>query len=134
MQVEHHGWHSDRLDRGLGLRVYGHYGAPILVFPTSGGDEWEYERMGMVGALAHHVDSGRVKLFCVGSVNNEGWLNEGAHPRHRSWVQAMYDADANNAQIGIYTQLLHDQAVIASGAKLADPAGFATRVNALLAD
>jgi esterase/lipase superfamily enzyme len=92
MQVEHHGWHSERLGRGLGVRVYGHYGAPILVFPTSGGDEWEYERQGMVAALAHHVDDGRVKLFCVGSVNGEGWLNEGAHPRHRSWVQAMYDA------------------------------------------
>jgi esterase/lipase superfamily enzyme len=91
MQVEHHGWHSERLGRGLGIRVYGHWGAPILVFPTSGGDEWEYERQGMVEALAHHLDAGRVKLFCVGSVNGEGWLNEGAHPRHRSWVQAMYD-------------------------------------------
>ena len=92
MQVEHHGWHSDRLGRGLGIRVYGHYGAPILVFPTSGGDEWESENMGMVEAIAHHIDAGRVKLFCVGSVNNEGWLNEGAHPRHRSWVQSNYDA------------------------------------------
>ena len=92
MQVEHHGWHSDRLGRGLGLRVYGHYGAPFLVFPTSGGDESECEGMGMVEALGHHIDAGRIKLFCVGSVNNEGWLNEGAHPRHRSYVQAMYDA------------------------------------------
>jgi esterase/lipase superfamily enzyme len=92
MQVEHHGWHSERLGRGLGIRVYGHYGSPILVFPTSGGDEWEYERMGMVEALAHHVDAGRIKLFCVGSVNDEGWLNDAAHPRHRSYVQAMYDA------------------------------------------
>ena len=92
MHVEHHGWHSSRLDRGLGVRVYGHWGAPFLVFPTSGGDEWEYERMGMVEALAHHVDGGKIKLFCVGSVNNESWYNTGAHPRHRSYVQAMYDA------------------------------------------
>ena len=91
MQVEHHGWHSERLGRGLGIRVYGHYGAPILVFPTSGGDEWEYERQGLVEVLAHHVDAGRIKLFCVGSVNNDGWLNDSAHPRHRSYVQAMYD-------------------------------------------
>ena len=92
MQVEHHGWHSERLGRELGVRVYGHYGSPILVFPTSGGDEWEYERQGMVEALAHHVDAGRIKLFCVGSVNDEGWLNDAAHPRHRSYVQATYDA------------------------------------------
>ncbi len=92
MKVEHHGWHSDRLGRGLGIRVYGHYGSPILVFPTSGGDEWEYERQGMVETLARHVDGGKIKLFCVGSVNGESWLNDAAHPRHRSYVQAMYDA------------------------------------------
>ena len=92
MQVEHHGWHSERLGRGLGIRVYGHYGSPILVFPTSGGDEWEYERQGMVETLARHVDGGKIKLFCVGSVNGESWLNDAAHPRHRSYVQAMYDA------------------------------------------
>ena len=76
----------------MGVRVYGHWGAPILVFPTSGGDEWEYERQGMVEALAPHVDGGRVKLFCVSSVNNQSWYDKGAHPRHRSYVQAMYDA------------------------------------------
>jgi len=92
MQVEHHGWHSSRLGRGMGIRVYGHWGAPFLVFPTSGGDEWEYERQGMVDALAHHIDGGRVKLFCVNSVNNDSWYNTGAHPRHRSWLQSMYDA------------------------------------------
>ena len=92
MKVEHHVWHTSRLGRDMGVRVYGHWGAPVLVFPTSGGDEWEYERQGMVEALAHHVDGGRVKLFCVNSVNNQSWYDKGAHPRHRSYVQAMYDA------------------------------------------
>jgi len=92
MQVEHHGWHSPRLGRGMGIRVYGHWGAPFLVFPTSGGDEREYEGQGMIDALAHHIDGGRVKLFCVNSVNNDSWYNTGAHPRHRSWLQTMYDA------------------------------------------
>ena len=38
------------------------------------------------------MDAGRIKLFCVNSVNNESWYDKGAHPRHRSYVQAMYDA------------------------------------------
>ncbi len=49
-------------------------------------------------------------------------------------VQAMYDADAKDPKVGTLTNLLHDQAVIASGAKLADPAGFAARLNEVLAD
>jgi esterase/lipase superfamily enzyme len=38
------------------------------------------------------VDAGKIKLFCVASVNDESWYNTGAHPRHRSYVQAMYDS------------------------------------------
>jgi esterase/lipase superfamily enzyme len=92
MLVEHHGWHSPRLGRGMGIEVYGHYGAPIVVFPTSGGDQYEYAGQGMIEALAHWIDSGRVKLYCVNTVNNQSWYDKGAHPRHRSYMQAMYDA------------------------------------------
>ena len=91
MHVEQHGWPSPRVNRWMGLRVYGHYGSPILVFPTSGGDEREYEGQGMLDALGHHVEAGKVKLFCVNSVNHESWYNKQAHPRHRSWMQATYD-------------------------------------------
>ena len=83
MKVEHHSWHSPRLGREMGIRVYGHWGPPILVFPTSGGDEREFEGQGMLDTLGHHVDGGRIKLFCVNSVNNQSWYDKGAHPRHR---------------------------------------------------
>ena len=46
----------------------------------------------MLDALGHHVDGGKVKLFCVNSVNNQSWYDKGAHPRHRSYVQSQYDA------------------------------------------
>jgi esterase/lipase superfamily enzyme len=92
MHRDTHRWYSHRLGREMGVRVYGHYGRPLLVFPTSGGDENEYEGQGMIAALAHHIDGGRVKVFCVNSVNNESWYNKQAHPGHRSWLQSLYDA------------------------------------------
>jgi len=92
MNQEHHRWFTHRLGREMAIRVYGHYGSPLLVFPTSGGDESEYAGQGMIDALAHHIDGGRVKVFCVNSMNNESWYDKQAHPRHRSYVQAMYDA------------------------------------------
>jgi len=49
-------------------------------------------------------------------------------------VQALYKADKKDPKVGTLTKLLHDQAVIASGAKLDDPAGFAKRLNEVLAD
>ncbi len=49
-------------------------------------------------------------------------------------VRTLYEADANNPKIEALTLLLHDQAIIASGAKLINPAAFASRMNSLLAD
>ena len=37
------------------------------------------------------VDAGRVKVFCVDVNNHESFLNERAHPLHRSWLQRMFD-------------------------------------------
>jgi len=91
MHHEHVGWTSWRCGRYMGINVYGHYGSPIVVFPTSGGNEHEFAGQGMIDALAHHIDAGRVKFFCVDSLNNEGWYNKQAHPRHRSYVQSKYD-------------------------------------------
>jgi len=48
-------------------------------------------------------------------------------------VQALYEADSKDPRVETLTRLLHDQAVIASGAKLDDPAGFAARLNKILA-
>ncbi|MDH3345878.1 MAG: molecular chaperone HtpG [Kiritimatiellaceae bacterium] len=49
-------------------------------------------------------------------------------------VQSLYDIDKEDPKVETLTKLLHDQAIIASGAKLADPAGFAARLNEVLAD
>jgi len=91
MHVEHHRWHSPRLGYELGVAVFGHYGPPMLAFPTSHGDEWELQRNGLTGALADFVDAGRVKIFCVGSNNSDSFMNRSAHPSHRSWRQRLFD-------------------------------------------
>lgn len=91
MHIEHHHWHSPRLGHEMGVAVFGHWGPPLLAFPTSHGDEWELERNGFIGAIGDAIDAGRVKVFTVGSNNHESFLNKGAHPSHRSWRQRMFD-------------------------------------------
>src|SRR3989442_12264422 len=94
MHVEQQGWQSIRMNRWMGMRVYGHYGSQILVFSTIGGDEREYKNNGMLDALGHHLEAGKVKFFCVNSVNHESWYNKQAHPRHRGWRRPMTAATA----------------------------------------
>jgi esterase/lipase superfamily enzyme len=91
MHIEHHRWHSPRLGWDMGVAVFGHWGPPMLAFPTSHGDEWELRRQGLLDAIADFVEAGHVKVFCVGSNNHDSFLNKGAHPFHRSWRQRMFD-------------------------------------------
>lgn len=92
MHQEYHRWYSLRVSKDMGVAVYGHFGAPILAFPTSGGDEWEQEGQNMISTLAPFIEGGRIKVFTVGAVTAESFYNAGAHPFHRSWMQSQYDA------------------------------------------
>jgi len=91
MQTNYHRWFSHRLGRDLGVATFGHWGSPLLFFPTSGGDEWEMRNQSLVGALAEFVDAGRIKMFCINANSSESFYNKGAHPYHRSWMQKQYD-------------------------------------------
>jgi len=92
MQRDYHHWYSHRLGIELGVVVYGHWGSPILGFPTSAGDEWELEGQGMIGALADFIDAGRIKFYSINSINGLSFYNKGAHPFHRSYVQSVFDS------------------------------------------
>ncbi len=91
MDRHYHQWHSPRLGFDMGLVAYGHYGTPLLAFPTSGGDEWEHEGQGMIGTLSPYIAAGRIKVFCVRSASQTSFYDRGAHPFHRSWMQKQYD-------------------------------------------
>jgi len=54
------------------------------------------------------------------------------HPAVQA-MQKLYQADPLDARVGAYAQLLHDEAVLAEGSKLADPSAFAKRINELIA-
>ncbi|HEX9992909.1 MAG TPA: alpha/beta hydrolase-fold protein [Acidimicrobiales bacterium] len=76
------------------LVAYGSHGRPVLVFPSEAGEAWQFEDRGMVDAVAHLVDEGRVKLYCVGSYDAESWSNGAIaleerarnHERYEDWV------------------------------------------------
>ena len=73
MVREYHKWFSPALGRDMELLVFGHAGAPVLVFPTREGRFFDYENWGLVGAATEHIESGRLRLFCVDSVDAEAF-------------------------------------------------------------
>ncbi len=91
MHIEEHRWHSPHLNREMALKVYGHWGKPFIVFPCSRGRYYDYEGMGMIAAVAHFIDSGRIKLVCVDSIDAESWYDFSASPAQRNARHEAYD-------------------------------------------
>ncbi|XOV80487.1 MAG: esterase family protein [Aestuariibacter sp.] len=75
MKKEIHRWYSDRLGRDMTVNVYGHYGLPILVFPDVSGNCDDFERFQMLDTAASFIESGKIKLYCVDSIDHETWCN-----------------------------------------------------------
>jgi esterase/lipase superfamily enzyme len=76
-------WYSPRLEKEMPIAVYGYYGFSLLLVPTAAADFLEYERFQLIDALAPLINTGKVKVFSINSINNESWLNSHMDPRHK---------------------------------------------------
>jgi len=91
MQIEEHQWFSPNLHRDMAFKVYGHWGVPILVFPCSLGRYYDYEGMGMIDAITEFIDGGKIKLYCIDSVDAESWYHFSISPAQRNARHEAYD-------------------------------------------
>jgi len=74
--------------------VHGHWGRPVLVFPSEQGSAHDAESNGLVGAVQDLLDAGRLKLYCVDSYDAASWsakhlpMEERArqHERYEGWI------------------------------------------------
>jgi esterase/lipase superfamily enzyme len=83
--------HSPQLGRGISLWSYGHWGQPLLVFPTAAGFAHEWEAQGMLEALAPFVDGGKLKLYCPESNVAEAWTRKESEPAWRIQRHVAYE-------------------------------------------
>lgn len=87
---EHSRWHSQRLGREVTLARWGHWGQPVLLFPTAGGDALEIERMHVVAALTPLIEAGRIKLYSCDSTAGQAWVAMRDQPGHCCWLQKRF--------------------------------------------
>lgn len=101
MQKETWSWATTRLasawPRSLAapttVRVsrWGHYGTPVLLLPSGGGDFEEVERFGLVEAIEGLVSSGRVKVFSVDGLAAHSWIQGKASPEESARAQRAWE-------------------------------------------
>jgi esterase/lipase superfamily enzyme len=73
------------------LLWYGHWGRPILAFPTSLGHVGQNEDLGLVRGIADLIDHGAIQLCCVDGIDEEAFYNRGAPPAGRVRRHDAYD-------------------------------------------
>jgi esterase/lipase superfamily enzyme len=108
-------WYSPRLEQEMPLVRWGHYGTPVLLFPTAGGDAEEIERFHLIGALGELIDAGRIKVYSTDSVAGRVWFSGQHSPEFCALFQNRFDdfiysevtpairADCRADDIGIIT-------------------------------
>lgn len=80
------GWYSERMEQQFTVARWGHFGVPVLVFPTAGGDAQEIERNHLVSACAGLLEAGRVKIYSCDSVAGRALATATGSPEYRMWL------------------------------------------------
>lgn len=84
MKRELTSWYSPTLGIDMPLVAYGDYGFALLLVPTAAADYLEYERFQLIDSLAPYINSGKLRVFSVNSINNESWLNNDMLGEHKA--------------------------------------------------
>jgi esterase/lipase superfamily enzyme len=71
--------------------AYGHWGRPLLVFPSQQGPAWQYEERGMIDAIAPLIEAGRVKVYAVDSFDSGSWYREDVPLEDRARLHGLYE-------------------------------------------
>ena len=90
MKIEYYKTYSSYLNRDMEFKVYGHSGVPMLVFPCQDGRFFDYEDQGMINTISSFIDSGRLQVFCVDSIDKETWSANYLPNRERTEKQEAY--------------------------------------------
>ena len=136
MRRQHHMLDSPAMGRRVHVWTYGHWGAPILIFPTAAGFAHEWERQGMLDVLSPLIQGGKIKLYCPESNVAETWTNKTSDMawrihRHMAYEKFIIDQlvpaireDCNSANIRIGTAGASLGALFAANCALKFPETF----------
>ncbi|MEM7261355.1 MAG: alpha/beta hydrolase-fold protein [Planctomycetota bacterium] len=91
MSRRHEMIECEAMGRRVHVWCYGHFGPPVIAFPTAAGFAHEWERQSMVTALAHLIGSGRMKLYCPESNVSQSWTHKTDHPSVRAQRHQQYE-------------------------------------------
>jgi esterase/lipase superfamily enzyme len=79
-------FYSNILGRNLDLFVHGHWGKPVLMFPTSMGTAAQNRDSGLLNAASEYIDSGQIKTYNIGTIDFDSFYG-----KHLSASEKIYN-------------------------------------------
>ena len=83
MEVRYYKEYSPALGRDMEFKVYGHQGKPVLFIPCQAGRFYDFENFHMTDVFAPWIDSGKITVYSIDTIDNETWANKDGDPRWR---------------------------------------------------
>ena len=96
METQYFKLYSPSLGRDMELKVYGHAGRPMLFVPCQDGCFFDFENYKMTDAWAPWIESGKVMVFAIDTIDQETWSNKEGDSywrarRHEQWMRYITD-------------------------------------------
>lgn len=82
-RIEHTDFYSHILGMSLKVEVTGHFGHPILMFPTSNGDYTQNHDFKLNESINWFVDNGKVKLYNIETIDKFTFYDKNIHAADR---------------------------------------------------
>ncbi len=90
MRYEEVCWYSSRLNKDMNIKIYGHYGIPIIAFPCQDKHSDDFSNNGMIDTLSRYIEEGKIKLYCLDSNDNETVSSTSWDKAHAGYMLEMY--------------------------------------------
>jgi len=96
MEIQYYKQYSPALNRDMEVNIYGHAGRPVLFIPCQDGHHGDFEGFHMTDTWAPWIESGKVMVFSIDTIDDETWSNTNGDPywrgqRHEQWIRYITD-------------------------------------------
>lgn len=91
MRRRHEAIWSPALGRHVKVLAFGHYGTPLIAFPSGLGNYHDFENFGMIESVAGLIEAGRLKVYCPESNDGEAWLSDHWDLNQRTYRHRCYE-------------------------------------------
>lgn len=111
-------WTSPRMRQEISLVRWGHYGTPVLLLATAGGDAEEVERHHLITHLQDLIDAGRIKVYSCDSVAGKAMTRGDGDVAYRAWMLNQFQQAVAHEVVPAIHADSAPQPVIVAGASI----------------